>query len=403
VRNWKHPILQDPIFQDVKVFNSIIREGDLVKWRPLTWALIGVSIAVALHSSFGSDEQALRALFIAASGLTAWQELEAGEVWRLLTPIFIHFGLLHLLFNMLELWDLGREIEARKGSRFLGGFVVAVGVAGNVAQYLVTGPSFGGMSGVVYGLLAYIWIRNRLDADANYVLRQYDVIICIGWYVLCWTGLLGPIANWDHTAGLIGGLAWGYLETAVARSPGGLRRDRDALGRLVRVWTYIAVGCLIGAVVLVAQYQKGSQGCAGEEGTSPDQRIAVCSEILASTTASAPIRAQQYVDRGDAYWAKGQNDLAINDYDDAIALDPGNARALAGRGLAERGAGETTRGRADIDRARQINAGIGNAYPALRYWDMTDDALVGIDLQDSVAVNTVMREVMRCLLAEMPP
>jgi GlpG protein len=200
-----------------------------VKQLPfLTLALIVASVVVALSSSFGADENTLKALFFATPGRAGLEEIEAGQVWRLVTPIFIHFGPLHLLFNMMWTWDLGREIEARKGLWFLGGFVTVVGVAGNVAQYLASGPSFGGMSGVVYGLLAYIWMRNRLDANAGYVLRQYDVITCVGWYFLCWTGLLGPIGNWAHTAGLIGGLAWGYLDNAPVRSLGGLQPTPDA-------------------------------------------------------------------------------------------------------------------------------------------------------------------------------
>jgi rhomboid protease GlpG len=189
----------------------------------LTLALIMASVGVALSSSFGTDENVLKALLFAAPDGAGLEEIEAGQVWRLVTPIFIHFGLLHLLFNMMWTLDLGREIEARKGPWFLGGFVVVVGVAGNLAQYLASGPAFGGMSGVVYGLLAYIWMRKRLDPKAGYVLHQYDVITCIGWYFLCWTGLLGPIGNWAHTAGLIGGLAWGYLDTTPVRSLGGLQ------------------------------------------------------------------------------------------------------------------------------------------------------------------------------------
>jgi membrane associated rhomboid family serine protease len=183
----------------------------------LTLALIAGCVVVAVRSSLGADETVLKALLFADPGHTPLQEIAAGEVWRLVTPIFLHFGPLHLLFNMMWVWALGRQIEGRNGRWFLAGFVALVGVASNIAQYLVTGPAFGGMSGVVYGLLAYVWMRNRIDPNAGYQLHHDDVVLCTGWYLLCWTGVLGPIANWAHTAGLIGGLACGYGQAQLAR------------------------------------------------------------------------------------------------------------------------------------------------------------------------------------------
>jgi len=191
----------------------------------LTLALIVACVVVAVRSSLGDDKTVLKALFIADPDHTLLHEIAAGEVWRLVTPIFIHFGPLHLFFNMLWLWALGRQIEGRNGRWFIAGFVALVGIASNVAQYLATGPTFGGMSGVVYGLLAYIWMRNRLDPNAGYQLHHDDVVICTGCYLLCWTGVLGPIANWAHTAGLIGGLALGYVQGQFVRTGDGSQQS----------------------------------------------------------------------------------------------------------------------------------------------------------------------------------
>jgi membrane associated rhomboid family serine protease len=71
---------------------------------------------------------------------------------------------------------------------------------------------FGGMSGVVYGLLAYVWMQGRYNQRFGYALHKSTAVMMLVWFVLCWTGLLGPIANWAHTTGLLIGLAWGYLE-----------------------------------------------------------------------------------------------------------------------------------------------------------------------------------------------
>lgn len=180
---------------------------------PLTVALIGVSVVFAVVSGLGRSLNVLVPFFIATPGSHGLADVQSGQVWRLLTPIFIHFGVLHLLFNMLWLWDLGGLLERRRGTFFFGGFILLVGVASNLAQYLVTAsPFFGGMSGVVYGLLGYIWMQGKYNPRFGYELHQQIVAMMLIWYVLCWTGLLGPIANWAHTAGLAIGVAWGFLE-----------------------------------------------------------------------------------------------------------------------------------------------------------------------------------------------
>lgn len=174
-----------------------------------TIALIAISVALTLYIELGANEEALRPLLISDPAAGFLGSIAQGEVWRLVTPMFIHFGILHIAFNMMWLWDLGRAIEGRQGPRFLALFVFTAGIAANLAQYLITGsPYFGGMSGVVYGLLGYLWMRGP---SLGIHLHQSTVIMMLVWYVLCWTGLVGPIANWAHTGGLLIGVAWGYL------------------------------------------------------------------------------------------------------------------------------------------------------------------------------------------------
>lgn len=178
---------------------------------PVTSALIAICVAIALLSKLGDSQELLRFLFISDPASSGLADVASGQLWRLVTPIFIHFGILHLVFNMMWLWDLGGLIESRKSALYLAGFVFAAGIASNLAQYLIGGsPFFGGMSGVVYGLLGYVWMQSRFNPRAGYLLQKNTVVMMLAWYVLCWTGLLGPIANWAHTAGLLLGVGWGY-------------------------------------------------------------------------------------------------------------------------------------------------------------------------------------------------
>lgn len=184
----------------------------------LTYACIAISVAVTLASNFGDNIQVLLPLFI-SNFPESFQlpEVRRGEVWRLLSPIFIHLHSLHLAFNMLWLWDLGRAIELRHSTRRLALLIAVTGILSNLGQFYYAGPGFGGMSGVVYGLLGYIWIQGHLNPMAGLFLHKQIAIMIMAWYVLCWTGLLGPVANMAHTVGLATGLAIGFVSVYVKR------------------------------------------------------------------------------------------------------------------------------------------------------------------------------------------
>lgn len=188
---------------------TILPEHGSRQFPPVTVVLIVASAAVTLLSKLGGAVPA--PLLIAEPGSAGFESVFSGQVWRLLTPIFIHVGVMHVLFNMMWLWDLGGTIERIKGWPFYVGFMLAVGIAANIAQYVIGGsPFFGGMSGVVYGLLGYVWISGRRNPQNGIGLHQQTAVMMFGWYVLCWTGLLGPIGNWAHTAGLVLGIAIGF-------------------------------------------------------------------------------------------------------------------------------------------------------------------------------------------------
>ena len=213
-------------------------EASKIRWRnltsgrigPVTKVLIALSAIVFLVSGFGGNAGSIQYLFITeykiSGNMIQWlgglPEITSGQVWRLVTPIIIHFGFIHILFNMLWLKDLGSQIENRFSSRYLAFFILFCASLSNVSQYIVSGPSFGGMSGVVYGLFGFIWIRSRYDPISGFYLDRIVVIMLIGWFFLCLSGLIGGIANTAHGVGLIFGMVWGYItayNANLARKP----------------------------------------------------------------------------------------------------------------------------------------------------------------------------------------
>lgn len=133
------------------------------------------------------------------------EQIERGQIWRLVTPIFLHFGAIHLIFNMMWLWTLGRMLETHLRSIRFALLVFAIAVISNMAQALISGPNFGGMSGVVYGLFGFVMVHARLKPMGGLHLNPQTTRYMLIWLVLCFTGYLGPIANWAHTFGLLAG------------------------------------------------------------------------------------------------------------------------------------------------------------------------------------------------------
>lgn len=188
----------------------------------VTALLLAACFLAALLSKFGQQPEPIRGLFYSFYLEPRFLEIRHGQLWRLVTPIFVHFGILHLLMNAAVLWMFGRLMESVHGPMSYLSIICAIAVISNTAQYLVSGPLFGGLSGVLYGLLGLIWAMSKLSPRYPLRLNPKFTYFVIGWFVLCWSGLLSiagiHIANTAHTAGLISGLAIAYLMTKVCIS-----------------------------------------------------------------------------------------------------------------------------------------------------------------------------------------
>ncbi|MHA6494449.1 rhomboid family intramembrane serine protease [Pseudomonas borbori] len=202
-----------------------------LRTSPLTAALLVTTLLAAAVTMLGDNFVTIRWLsfidfriqgqYIYFSELD--ETLALGQWWRLVTPMLIHFGILHLAMNALWYWELGRRIEARQGALALLALTLLFSLASNFAQYLWSGPSlFGGLSGVLYGLLGHCWIFQRLAPTAVYRLPTGVLVMMLAWLLICMTGIFellqfGAIANAAHVGGLLAGCLTGLLGGALAR------------------------------------------------------------------------------------------------------------------------------------------------------------------------------------------
>lgn len=211
--------------------------------NPLVKAILFLCVAVFVLSGFGHDTASVthRVLgFCDTMQRTDWDEnrtadrlvdIRHGEVWRLLTPVFLHGSVLHLAFNLWLFHMFGSMIEDRRGTGRLALLLLVIALVSNLAQGLAPGtwgqlggtPFFVGLSGVVYGLLGYLWMKSVYEPGAGMFVSSGTVAFLMVWMFLCLSGILDrglalasggeatpSIANVAHVMGLLVGLALGY-------------------------------------------------------------------------------------------------------------------------------------------------------------------------------------------------
>ena len=183
------------------------------------------------------------------------QLILAGQVWRLITPVFLHANLLHIAFNMYALFILGPGLEQYYGhKRYLLLYLVG-GYAGNALSFLISPNPSLGASTAIFGLVAaeIIFIyRNRLLFGS----RARGMLLNLGLIVVVNLGLgLAPgsdIDNWGHLGGMIGGLIFAWVagpHYKVEQTPAGMEL-KDAHAAQEVWWGFLLSAGLFTAIVI---------------------------------------------------------------------------------------------------------------------------------------------------------
>lgn len=197
---------------------------------PLLLGLLASLLLSALYTGFGEAETANHLLIVDVTNRSIPMYMQEGWAalypvledpaawWRLLAPAWVHWGVAHWAFNCLGLWIFGRALEHYLGGLHLLTLVFGSAIISNVAQFLVSGPWFGGFSGVVYALVgAQIAGMQRVPQPGYWVPKALIVMTLIGLAA----GLTGvfeqfglAMANTAHLGGLISG--WVIMQLLIS-------------------------------------------------------------------------------------------------------------------------------------------------------------------------------------------
>jgi GlpG protein len=183
------------------------------------WARSGILtlfVSVICIAVFLALEAVGKPIFDALSYPAVFTELQTShEYWRLLTPVFLHFGAMHIIFNLMWWWELGGLIERTQSKMQLLGVFLATALLSNFAQFISFGAGFGGLSGVVYGLLGYIWLYPIVNPRIGFRINPAIIMFMVGWLVVGYSGILdsilGEMANTAHLIGLLTGVFLGVV------------------------------------------------------------------------------------------------------------------------------------------------------------------------------------------------
>ena len=152
--------------------------------------IIAASIIIAFLSNFGSFLSVIEPFTFLKMDFNS---LERGylnffsiestyntnnEWWRLITPMLIHFSVAHLVFNCLWIYVLGSKIELLDGHFVFASLVIFCSICSNLTQYFFGGPSlFGGLSGVVYGMLGFCMIIELETQTQNLTIIRIGLVM----------------------------------------------------------------------------------------------------------------------------------------------------------------------------------------------------------------------------------
>jgi membrane associated rhomboid family serine protease len=220
----------------------------------LTYALLGINLAVFLADTALNGQ-------LTQLGAKDNAAIMAGEIWRFITPMFLHGGWLHIGVNSYSLYIIGPQVERYFGHRRFAAIYLLSGIAGVIASFTFSQFPSIGASGAIFGLIGALLpllYRNRgVLADTRRRMISIVEVIVINLLI----GLMPLIDDWAHVGGLIGGLALAWFATPLYKvfmDVDGSIRVKDQSSGSAAWLAMLLLGTIIGGgVYMEILFRKG--------------------------------------------------------------------------------------------------------------------------------------------------
>ena len=331
-----------------------------LRWTPLTVLIavanVTVFLAAEAHGSTTDPDAETLLRFGASERSHIWE----GEVWRLITATFLHIGWIHLLWNTYVMFLLCRAVERLFGSWRFGLAYLLAGIGASAVSVLCHDAVAAGASGAGFGMIGIfsVLMFRRLGGwgpfFADKTVRQ-NLMLIGAWIVL---GFVLRFDNFAHLGGLFFGVLVGIL---YVRPPE--RRSMLAPAIFGLLWAGTVVSATVhwpwqdsqfGAYrAAVAAYQEHENGNYEKsiELYNRAESMGLSNKELYHARGLSRIKVEDWVG-------------AIEDFDEALAIDPSYADAFWGRAIARSHIGDVLGAIADYTQTLKIKPGLSDVFVA---------------------------------------
>lgn len=183
-------------------------------WYPTTAFIAFAVVSVSVLTWFGEDKNELfrRLTFYPMVDDGTMVPFNPKDAWRTITPIFLHLNAIQLLFNLLMFQDLAGQIEQRLGRFRLILLILLFAIISNLAEGFL-GPNrlFGGMSGLIFGLFGFVWMRAVYAPWTGFVMPPAMIWLLIAWFIMSLVNHTIPANNWGQAFGFCFGVLLGVF------------------------------------------------------------------------------------------------------------------------------------------------------------------------------------------------
>ncbi len=192
--------------------------------HPVLWSVLGAAIGCYVLLSFAGGPEMpwlLRQLTIVDVGFHRYVDLEMlleqGQYWRWFTPALIHFSFVHIFFNWAIGLMVGRNLEIGIGHAGFALLILWLVLVSNLTQVMFNDNAmFGGLSGVVYGFVAFTAVMERLQPSVLFWRTYPGLVMMLGiTLVIFSTGVTEAFGLYIANAAHWGGVAAGVLAALI--------------------------------------------------------------------------------------------------------------------------------------------------------------------------------------------